>query len=139
MTTRGAILVVKEPRQDCFSSFNQLAQKENRGLLTSILHSRTVTRLPSPYVLARVWLGRNEPSSRSRGILEPLFADSMWGHSAYSQEQGKRKNPLFKPKVPGPSTPLPRGLPESSCAGSCSTLSEHFASRRAQRACKGWG
>lgn len=31
------------------------------------------------------------------------------------------------------------GLPKSSSAGCCCTLAEHFASRRAQRAWKGWG
>lgn len=46
---------------------------------------------------------------------------------------------VARPELVGSLGPLPGRLPESSCAGSRSTLSEHFASRRAQRACKGWG
>lgn len=40
---------------------------------------------------------------------------------------------LFSPSLD------PGGLPKSSGAGCCCTLAEHFASRWAQRAWKGWG
>lgn len=88
-----------------------------------------------------VWLRRDEPSPRRISKWIGVFQRRG---AQLSQQWGKRKNCLSETGVPGPvlpalPRPLPRGLPESSRAGSRSTLSEHFASRRAQRACKGWG
>lgn len=116
------------------------SHQENRGLPTSTPRFQgTATQLPSTCVLDRLAGKKWASPERNRSSGLTHLPISREGASAQS---GEWTFPNRSPRAPVLSAsrgPSPGGLPESSCAGGRSTLSEHFASRRAQRACKGWG